>query len=67
MAKTPIEILFDKSDLRCTICNAKQGMCDCWVKCDIPGCKWSYEKGDKCRNPEHKKNKQIDHGNKKIL
>lgn len=52
--KTPIEILFDKSDIRCTKCNAKAGTCDCWRKCPIEGCTWYIEKGHKCNNPNHK-------------
>jgi hypothetical protein len=53
--KTAIEILFDKAGMTCTKCGAKIGYCDCWTKCKIPGCSWSFEKGSKCRNPEHKK------------
>jgi hypothetical protein len=50
MPRTPEEIIFGNADLRCTICNAKIGACDCWVKCE---CGWSYEKGTKCRNSLH--------------
>jgi len=51
--QTPIEKLID-THMRCLKCNAKMGECDCWTKCPIKGCKWSFEKGTKCRNPEHK-------------
>ena len=37
--------------VRCTICGAKMGGCDCWTPCP---CGWSYEKGKKCRNPDCK-------------
>ena len=52
---SPIERMIDNSNLKCTICKAKIGNCDCWTKCKIDGCKWSFEKGTKCNNPEHKK------------
>lgn len=35
--------------LRCTICHAKRGECDCWTSCP---CGWNYRKGTPCRNPE---------------
>jgi len=49
---SPISRMID-SVMRCVKCDAKMGECDCWTKCDIVGCSWSYEKGSKCRNPEH--------------
>jgi hypothetical protein len=57
--KTPIEIMIDRADMKCTKCGAKMGMCDCWTKCKIPGCAWSFEKGKKCRNPDHKTKTRI--------
>jgi hypothetical protein len=48
-----IEIMIDPDNLRCTVCGAKYGACDCWTKCGQPGCKWYYRKGTACRNPEH--------------
>jgi len=45
----------DNSMLKCTICEAAAGSCDCWVKCRIPGCAWSFRKGQKCANPSHRK------------
>ena len=50
---SPIERMIDMTDMRCTVCNAKAGTCDCWTKCDVEGCRWSYEKGGKCGNPNH--------------
>jgi len=52
---SPIARMMDMV-VRCTKCNAKVGQCDCWTKCDAEGCKWSYEKGGECGNPEHEKN-----------
>lgn len=48
MARAPIDILID-SGMRCTLCNAPMGQCDCWQKCS---CGWSHEKGTTCRNPK---------------
>lgn len=28
--RSPIEKLIDQADMRCTVCNAKMGECDCW-------------------------------------
>ena len=53
--KTPIDILFERANMKCTKCGCRAGTCDCWTKCNIEGCKWSYEKGTKCNNPEHDK------------
>ena len=50
---SPIERMIDMADMRCTVCNAKAGTCDCWSKCPVEGCSWSIEKGHKCRNPNH--------------
>jgi hypothetical protein len=52
---SPIERMIDNSNLRCTKCGSGKGMCDCWTKCPIKGCAWSFEKGKKCNNPNHKK------------
>lgn len=38
----------DNSRMRCTLCDAPMGKCDCWTKCS---CGWSFEKGTACRNP----------------
>jgi hypothetical protein len=45
MARTPIDILFDRIDWRCTRCGAKSGTCDCWRKITIrcPHCKRSKQ------------------------
>ncbi len=52
--KTPMDILFDRAAMKCAICGAKAGTCDCWHKCTIPGCHWSVQKGHRCNNPDHK-------------
>ena len=57
-AKSPIEIMIDRMEMYCTKCGAKRGQCDCWTKCPIEGCTWSFEKGKKCPNPAHKKVKK---------
>jgi hypothetical protein len=44
----------DYSMLKCTICGASHGSCDCWTKCRKPGCGWSFRKGEKCSNPAHR-------------
>lgn len=36
------------SAVRCTICGAPYGQCDCWTK---HHCGWSFRKGTSCRNP----------------
>lgn len=43
----------DRSMLKCTVCSAQAGTCDCWTKCARPGCSWSFRKGTACRNPNH--------------
>ena len=48
-SKSPIDILFDKVEFKCTICDKPAGTCDCWVFCS---CGWAFEKGEKCRNPD---------------
>lgn len=45
----------DTTMLRCSVCGAQAGTCDCWTKCAVPGCKWSYRKGTRCDNPEHRR------------
>lgn len=45
---SPIERLIDASGMRCTICKAAMGTCDCWEKCS---CGWSALKGEVCHNP----------------
>ena len=47
---SPMEILFRNADMRCTVCQAKAGTCDCWSKCK---CGWSFQKGTECGNPVH--------------
>jgi hypothetical protein len=34
--------------VKCTICGAGYGKCDCWVRCTK--CGWSFENGTKCRH-----------------
>lgn len=38
-----------KNAVRCTVCGAGYGKCDCWSRCE---CGWSYRKGEACRNPK---------------
>lgn len=59
MTRSPIDILIDRADLRCTVCNAKAGTCDCWTKCPAPWCPWSFLKDTECGNPEHAKAKDF--------
>lgn len=47
--KTPLDAAID-AVMRCTICSAKMGACDCWIDC---ACGWLYEPGTVCRNPIH--------------
>lgn len=47
---SPIDRMIDAAELRCTVCNAPRGKCDCWSEC---ACGWSFLKSDKCRNPVH--------------
>jgi hypothetical protein len=46
---TLIDALFARADLRCTICGAPAGTCDCWERCS---CGWHALRGEMCRNPE---------------
>lgn len=41
----------DQSMLKCTVCGAQAGTCDCWTKCP---CGWSFRKEEACRNPKHR-------------
>ena len=50
MTRSPIKKMIDESGLRCTVCNAPKGECDCWTPCH---CGWVYRKGARCRNPIH--------------
>lgn len=45
----------DTSMLKCTVCGAQAGTCDCWTKCS---CGWSFRKGTACRNPVHRAARQ---------
>lgn len=45
---TPIERLID-AGMKCLLCGAAMGRCDCWEKCS---CGYSARKGEPCRNPE---------------
>lgn len=57
--RSPIDLLIDGAGLRCTICDAKMGQCDCWREC---ACGWSYQKGTACRNPAHRGKKKSSKG-----
>lgn len=48
--RSPIARMIDAADLRCTVCGARRGGCDCWTQCQ---CGWSFRKEGKCRNPKH--------------
>ena len=48
-ARSGLTALID-SHMRCTVCDAPMGGCDCWTRCS---CGWSFEKGEACRNPIH--------------
>lgn len=37
-----------QSVVRCTLCGAGYGACDCWTQCS---CGWTAEKGKPCNNP----------------
>ena len=47
--RTPLQRTVD-SVMKCTVCGAPMGKCDCWTKCS---CGWSYRKGSYCTNPIH--------------
>lgn len=49
MALSPIDRLIDSADLRCSICGAPRGKCDCWEDCT---CGWAARKGEQCGNPK---------------
>ena len=45
--------------MKCAICGAVYGKCDCWQPCDYkPPCGHVHEKGQTCRNPIHEMKKQ---------
>ena len=44
--KTPLDILMDKVEFKCTNCGALMGDCNCWVDCVYCGC--SYLQGEEC-------------------
>jgi len=49
-AATPMDMLFAKAKMTCTMCGAKAWTCDCWIKC---ACGWSYYKTEShCGNRE---------------
>ena len=50
MARSPIDILIDRAAMRCAVCGAPSGTCECWTKCH---CGWSYRTGEACRAPVH--------------
>ena len=50
----PIDRLI-RGSVKCVICGAAYGACDCWTKC---ACGMLVEKGTKCRNPVHKPGKK---------
>lgn len=50
--RSPIEIMIDSSDLRCTVCGTSAEIgCKCWSPCR---CGWSFRTGTSCRNPAHR-------------
>lgn len=40
----------DTSGMKCTVCSARAGACDCWSRCE---CGWFFRKGGACRNSIH--------------
>ena len=48
-ARTPIERLIDATPMRCTLCKAPAGTCQCWEDCS---CGWSVPRYTACRNPD---------------
>ena len=46
---TAMDALFNKSSMKCTLCGAGMGNCDCWEQCT---CGWTAEKGKPCSNPK---------------
>lgn len=51
--KTPVNRAVD-GVVKCTVCGAHLGACDCWQRCE---CGWNYRKGEMCNNPVHRKPK----------
>lgn len=58
MSDTPLDRAIFGA-VKCTICGAAFGKCDCWVQCS---CGHQFERGKKCTNPIH-----TGGGEKKIL
>jgi hypothetical protein len=54
-APSPIERLIDASGLRCTVCGAPKGACQCWVECR---CGRAYLRGEACGNPIHERERE---------
>ncbi len=48
---SPIDMMLDRFDWRCTVCKEKAGTCDCWVACD---CGRSYLSGEECNDDIHR-------------
>lgn len=51
MARTPLDILIDRADMRCTVCGTPRAEgCLCWITLRCPKCKRTKigkrEKGD---------------------
>jgi hypothetical protein len=44
---SPIDMLIDTASMRCTVCGARAGTCQCWIQCS---CGWIYQRGSECRN-----------------
>ena len=44
-----IDALFAKANLKCTVCRAPMGGCDCWSECE---CGWRFLRGEACHNPD---------------
>lgn len=47
-----IDALFSKANMKCTVCGAPAGDCDCWERCS---CGWSACKGEPFSNPKTKR------------
>lgn len=47
--RKPIDRMIDGANLKCTVCEAPAGTCDCWRHCS---CGWSHRKGQPCNNPK---------------
>lgn len=48
----PIDVLIERSSLKCTLCGRAKGDCFCWVHCS---CGWYFQRGAACNNPETKR------------